>query len=299
MKFCLRTHRSGSEPGRTSKEVAGGLADHAIDVIDREDLDLHRRVHEVRKDCKKIRGILRLLRPQFGELYRIENRAIRGAAGVFSDFRDATAAIECFDDLIRYFNKQIVSDGMGPLRDSMVDYRKEYSTDPARLPEGIREFRIRLMEARARIECWELDGLRLESMAGGMSRTYRRGRSAMAAACGHPSPSAFHNWRKRAKYLWYHARLLRQFWKPVMKAYGSEVGALAACLGDAHDLVVLRDFLLREINVPRTNQHIQALLGLMEARRSVLHDQAKRLGTLIYAESPKAFRDRILAYIKS
>ena len=55
----------------------------------------------------------------------------------------------------------------------------------------------------------------------------------------------FHEWRKRVKYHWYHCRLLKNLYKPLMKARRDEAKHLADLLGDDHDLSML-DLLLTE-----------------------------------------------------
>ena len=47
--------------------------DKAIDEINDRELDRHETVHQVRKRCKKIRGLIRLVRPQLEDTYDREN----------------------------------------------------------------------------------------------------------------------------------------------------------------------------------------------------------------------------------
>src|ERR1700761_5144519 len=57
-------------------------------------------IHEARKSVKKIRGLLRLVRPELGRVYRAENRRLGDVGRKLSEIRDATAVIEVFDGLI-------------------------------------------------------------------------------------------------------------------------------------------------------------------------------------------------------
>jgi CHAD domain-containing protein len=55
-------------------------------------------VHEVRKSLKKLRTILRLVRPGIrGKIYRRENRAFRDISRPLTDVRDATVLVEALD----------------------------------------------------------------------------------------------------------------------------------------------------------------------------------------------------------
>ena len=61
----------------------------------------HRAIHQARKEMKKIRALLRLLRYQIGEEnYREANRYFRDAARLISDTRDVTAGWETADELL-------------------------------------------------------------------------------------------------------------------------------------------------------------------------------------------------------
>jgi hypothetical protein len=48
-----------------------------------------------------------------------------------------------------------------------------------------------------------------------------------------------HEWRKRAKDLWYHHRLLKDAWPGPVKAFADEADQLGKLLGDDHDLATL------------------------------------------------------------
>ena len=53
------------------------------------DKDPEKAIHEVRKRCKRVRAVARLLRPNAKALYRQENAAFRNIARRLSRFRDA------------------------------------------------------------------------------------------------------------------------------------------------------------------------------------------------------------------
>ncbi|HEX6986240.1 MAG TPA: CHAD domain-containing protein, partial [Planctomycetaceae bacterium] len=59
------------------------------------------RIHDARTRCKKLRGLLRLVRPHLGDLYREENARLRDAARPLSAVRDAAVVLKAFDELAR------------------------------------------------------------------------------------------------------------------------------------------------------------------------------------------------------
>src|SRR4051794_26191676 len=60
-------------------------------------------IHEARKSIKKVRALLRIMGAELGDIRRRENTRLRDIARRLSEFRDAFAIIETFDDLKRKF----------------------------------------------------------------------------------------------------------------------------------------------------------------------------------------------------
>ena len=89
---------------------------------------------------------------------------------------------------------------------------------------------------------WPLERDSFQALSDGLERTYRRGRRDFRAARSEPTVEALHEWRKRAKQLWYHHSLLRPLWPPVMQAVGDEAHELSDRLGDDHDLAMLAEW---------------------------------------------------------
>src|ERR1700761_3974460 len=60
-------------------------------------------IHEARKSIKKLRGLLKLIRPELGNHYRAENKALRAIGRKLSELRDASAIIETFDGTVEKY----------------------------------------------------------------------------------------------------------------------------------------------------------------------------------------------------
>ena len=79
------------KPGEGIRRVARGRIDSAVEHL-RNDAgaDVAEAVHDTRKDMKKLRSLLRLVRDELGpERYRAENGRYRDAARLLSGARDA------------------------------------------------------------------------------------------------------------------------------------------------------------------------------------------------------------------
>lgn len=281
------------------RRIAKELIDDAIARIEAPDRDRHEVVHEVRKNCKKLRGLLRLVRPRVPELYKDENKYFRDAAASLSGIRDAAAALESYDALLAGFSGVVDRQSLAPARRALTLHKQRLTEDVADLDMRLDAFGGRMHEARKRVSDWSLpvddpdSGKRgFGLLEGGLAKTYGRGRKAMDAAWENPGVETFHEWRKRAKYLRYQLRLLRPAWPRLLKRTRSELKTLGDLLGDDHDLAVLEEVMTEALGDDTDGKRIDVLQALMRQRSLELRAQAYWLGRRIYAEKPKAFCKR-------
>ncbi len=273
------------------RRIAHEQIDKAVEEVEDSDLDDHETVHQARKRCKKIRGLVRLVRPEF-DAYSSENTWFRDAARKLSDIRDATTLLECFDALMGRYGDEIDTDAFAPVREPLLE-RREDVCDDKDADDRLEEFHDAMEDSHDRVDSWTLDEAGFDAIAGGLKKTYKRARKAMAKAYEEPTVESFHEWRKRVKYNRYHTRLLREVWRGVMKPTRDEVKHLSDLLGDDHDLAVLRATLLAEPDRFGKQRDIQALLALIDQRRKELQAWAHPLGERLYAEKPSDYVKRL------
>jgi CYTH domain-containing protein/CHAD domain-containing protein len=248
-------------------------------------------IHGARKDLKKARAALRLIRDELGEkTFKRENHALRDAARLLSDSRDAEVKLETLDALVE-------GSGDAPPGASAL-WREALVADRERIVGGEGEetgAAVAAIEAvAARAPRWRIrhDGWKL--LAPGLDTAYSEGREAFAALRDSPSFDAVHDLRKRAKDLWYQVRLLRDAWEPVLEATAEEIHDFTDLLGDHHDLAVLAEDLEGRGQVDPAQR--ETLRVLIEGRQAELLGEARGTGERIYAEKPKAFARRLRAY---
>jgi len=284
------------EPKEAVDEAVRRIVGEQINkaLADTVELEHHQAVHEVRKRCKKIRGVIRLVRPGFEDTYQRENAEFREAARALSELRDAEAMLETFDALMTAFEGEVDRRSLGHVRRGLTLGRQELAENWD-LDARLVDFRASMLQARDRIEDWSLSPGGAKAALSGLTKTYGRGRSAMDAAYAKPSPERFHEWRKRVKYHRYHCRLLRSLWEQPMKARWKEVKRLSDLLGDEHDLAVFREKLLAD-RAALGAERVHVLVALADRRAEQLRLAAQHLGARVYAEKPKRLRRRVGAY---
>ncbi len=265
--------------------------EHAHDALrDAEPDAAAEAVHGVRKDIKKARALLRLARPGLPEAaYRGENDALRDIARSLTAAREAEVLAETFELVAARLVGRVPELELDALR-----VRTAEIADALRAPEAdggtgtIPEQTVTaLADAAARARALDLNCCDTATLVAGSVRAYARGRQALAIAHDDTTADHLHDWRKRAKDLWYHQRLLRDAWPEVLKAHADATDRLTKLLGDDHDLAQLADHLPNE----------PAVLEAITELRAELQADAFTLGRHLYAEKPKAFGRRLARYL--
>lgn len=202
--------KTGKDATREVRRIVHEQIDRAIHELTSDELPRDEVVHQVRKRCKKIRGVLRLARPGLGSVYKTENAWYRDAARRLSDVRDAEVLVETLDGLFEHFGDQVDASEFAPARRALIERRDAAAGRGAELDRAMMAFLAELRLARERVNDWPLKGTGLAVIAEGLRKTYARGRKDMRVAYEKPTDEAFHEWRKRVKYHWYHVRLLKE-----------------------------------------------------------------------------------------
>jgi CHAD domain-containing protein len=293
MSFYLLADESVEEG---IKRIANEEINQAIKEINSPRLKRSEAIHEVRKHCKKIRGLLRLVRPQFEGTYQFENVWFRDTAKGLAGLRDTEAIIETYDSLLDNFSDQVDRREFAPVRRALTLRQRKVIEETGDLNQVLKRIRARMDEAAKRVADWKLKVDGFDGIEGGLVATYRRARKTMAAAYDDPVAENFHGWRKQAKYHGYHMRLLLELWKPVMRSLEKQADELSDLLGDDHNLDVLHKTLLKSPNKYGRKRDIQVLLGLIDRRSAELRVDAKTIGARTFAEKPNAFGGRFRGY---
>ncbi len=257
--------------------------------------DLEAAVHDVRKRCKEVRAVLRLVRPALGDdRYRNQNVCVRDAARLLSPLRDAHALLATFDALLAADAHRAPAP-LGAVR-AELRRRAMAATASVRVDDprlsGARDL---LGHARQDIAAWSIPDDRVV-LLDGLARVHGQGMDALAAARQDGGAHDFHDWRKRVKYLWYHLQVLDRVAPDLLGPLADTLKALSDALGDAHDLVVLVD----EVGAAPTSfggeTSLASLRVVADRRRRDLERRAVNVGARLFAEPTDAFVARLEAY---
>jgi len=279
------------------EQIDKGLAELEDGTLDRDTA-----VHQVRKRCKKLRGLVRLMRGAMDPADNArENAHYRDTARIVAGLRESAVAFSTLekldagaDDEARAAIARARTMLPGPTGGDTGDDTggdTGGSADGDEAEAQIRAFADALRKGRARLARIKLADTGFDAVAPGLAKIYRQGRDEMASARDSRDTGALHDWRKRVKYHWYHVRLLENLWPRPMHARAHELSVLSDLLGDDHDLADLMAAL-------PDDDALAPLRRLSDRRRGALQERAFDLGARVYVEKPGAFEKRMKRHWK-
>ena len=281
------------------RKVALTQLDRALADLRKNDGDLHTAIHEARKRFKKLRGLVRLIRPADDDLYAALNSACRDGASGLSGVRDKAALIEALDDLGIHFSEQLADDPLRSVRNGLLSKREAAAAKEEVIAGAVRSAVVALEQARPKIEAFHLGGGRRDiKKAGrvlgrGAAETHERAKRALKTAEKSRDAEDFHELRKRAKYHWMHLRLLAPVWPEAFTPPMDLAKIIADDLGRDHDLAVLQAEIRQDPAAFGTKETLALLLALVDKRQSELRESGISAARRLLVEETDAFTRRI------
>jgi CHAD domain-containing protein len=278
----------GERASEGVRRIARGQLDMSIERLAGDtDEDLGTAVHETRKSLKRLRATVRLARDELGnEVYRRENVAFRDAGRRLGGARDSQVLLETLDALANRYPNEAPPERFARFKRTLVG---QHGAAQRRLHEGaaIDEVLEELRRACARVGDWQLEREGLEALAPGFKRIYRGGRRAYRTARQEPSTENLHELRKRAKYLWYAAQIVRAAAPKKMKRIARRAHELSNLIGEDHDLALLAQRANERRDRFADATATRELAALTERRRAALRRDALDLAQRLYRKKPR------------
>jgi CHAD domain-containing protein len=258
-------------------------------------------VHEARKNLKKARAALRLLRGGMsGAVYHRENIKLRDAGRLLTPLRDAKSLINALDSLQKRYASRLPDSDLVALdkilHSNLARARRHFHPGPAR---GSAEFNncIKLLKnSLAMAEYREIRSIEPSHIQAGLRGIYRKGREARAEATADPTTERLHEWRKQVKYLLNAIEGLSSTGsngngvKKILK----RADRLADLLGNDHELAMLAVEIDRGdyASTSADAAVIKTLHRFIDRRRAKLQKRAFKSGKKLYDQKPRRFARR-------
>ena len=278
------------------KRVVNERLEDSVQHLDNYGQNPDEAVHEVRKNMKKTRAVLRLARYSYpDDRYKKLNAFYRDTSKRFAALREAKVHRETIHHL-----KEDNND-LPPLADIVENiinnYYQHAAEQMSRHENILTEVSSQLKDSKKDIEDLPLESTHFDLVYNGLKKIYKQGRDAFSDVKKVPDAEHFHEFRKRVKYLWYHLRLLRNAWPVVLKGYNKSLDKLSDFLGEEHDLAELKHLILDSGQLKTVSENEKKeLIQIIEAKRKDIQAHIYPAGEKLYYEKPKRFTNRIAHY---
>lgn len=271
-----------------------GAADKRLRDVAISPADIATQVHESRKNLKRTRALLRLLRPALGELvFKRENARLRDVGRTLSLRRDVDVLDQTLAKLAGEKNGAL-SSAATKLRSSIAD--KRHGLDSAQQELSTEAAATELIQCISVLRRAKLAGEGFDLIKPGLKRSYGDCRRAFKEAYGHPAEVTFHEWRKTIQQHWRHMLLLSKAWPEMLLPRARAARQISDLLGEEHDLSLLTTYLATHEDLPLTARERQRIEGFCAARTDELRALCHPLGERLLAETPGDHCRRMACY---
>lgn len=260
--------------------AVGDLAAARAGLMD----DGPRGLHRARQRLKRVRSVLRVLRPALGSHAAHLAGRLREAASLLAEAREADAAAASARSLLA------VADAEGAGLERVVatlereaEFRHSEVASFAEVEKLLAAVRDEILAVDDDIDG---DGL----LRRAIERAYRRGRKAMQRATFSLATPDLHEWRKAVKDLWHLIRFSHKRLPSSIARRAPELKRLGDTLGLDHDHAMLAERLALS---PEGDPALMQQLSLIADQRLVLESEAFALGARLYRQKPKKFRRQL------
>ena len=250
-------------------------------------------IHNIRKELKRARAALRLLRECSGVVeYRRDNALIRDAARPLTPIRDAKVLLQTlagveWGDGRRGFFLRLRKLLEEELRLARRQLRPADLAAATRVLRGIRRRAAALPENRLAVP-----------QPRALKRAFKKARSAYAAVKRRSTDQSLHEWRKQTKYFANQLEMLLPFGRKLFDKSYRHATRLADCLGDDHDLAILTQQIFRHAaaaraaasNAAARDADARELIDAVSRRRKKLQRRAMHLGRRLYSRKAGNYR---------
>ena len=286
MSFAFKTK---NHVLRQVRSIAAEQVEKAIAATAEPPQDFDATVHQLRRRCKKLRGMLCMVEPHF-KSFADENAAVRDAANWLGGVRDARVMVETLDALVADKSGHAAAVQAIAARQLLVA-RVDQLTQDSDQATTLKQFASMFSEIASRVERWEFTGRGFEVIGAGLEQTFRQFCKRAAQAEKLETAEALHEWRKQAKYHGHHVSLLSETAPDLLQPRGKLVDRLGDELGDHHNLAVLQETLEQS-----GLDDIEAIFVAITAKQHELAQSAFVLGRQLAAEKPAALQQRFAGY---
>ena len=251
-------------------------------------------VHETRKAMKRIRALLKLIRPGLAdEQYQTENARFRDIGALLAASRDQAVLIETLHKLAA--SHEDLAEPIAILIRHVSERTPAGAGDDDAAPaHGVLETALQKLHAtKHHIRRIRIDPDSFDVLDEGLRQGFKRALRAEAKSRLSNDDEDVHAWRKAVQQHWRHMALLQRAWPDHFQTRVTLSRRISQLLGDDHDLsmLVIAARALPPETLPELHQQALIEAALQDQHRH--RDEARLLSGLLFTGRPGAFARHI------
>ncbi len=265
--------------------------------------DVDAAIHETRKSMKRVRALLKLLRPGLSTAdYKRENERYATIARMLSELRDEAILVQTASELAKRATgrtRAVALEIIGHVQRQArkpSGLNKPSNASPSARKRRVAEVIAALGRASKAVDRLELHSNSFAIVRRGLQRSYRAGRLGMKDAYESNRDESFHEWRKAVQAHWRHMLLLERAWPDLFAARIALAREMSDLLGADHDLFMLISRARSQRPSAAEADGVGGLIQLAQARQQEIREELRAKAAALFAEKPKGFVARIDSY---
>jgi len=250
-------------------------------------------IHDARRRVKKIRAVIRLVRPVLDKTYRTVDRELKDVSKLLAPVADGQGILETLDQMAHRYRKLLPKEAVRSIRTGLRE--RSARTDREASARGVIKRAADTLRSEAkRVKSWSIQGEGFEAIGPGLEESYRRAREGMILAWSKPKASHYHSWRRYVKDHWFHVRLVEENCGNHLLPLQRRLEALDGLLGEYHNTVILREILGTDWYT--SHRETTRCLRVVSRYQRLLRRHAETLGVRVYSEKPNRYLRRVRRY---
>jgi CHAD domain-containing protein len=254
-------------------------------------------VHKARKEIRKSRAAVRLLRKVIGaSRFKQENGRLRDVGRALNDARDARVLVLTLESLQQRHLRLARDPAATALS---LALRRQQSAARQTLNQAgspIDLARRTLQQTEASAHRWSVGTGDWSKLGPAFRRIYAAARESARKSRRRPDDTRLHEWRKRIKNLRHALQMFEPLQPIKLSKLARRARRLADRLGSAHDLALLRESALSQPQAEDGNADNRQLLGTIDRRLRKLRREAFTLSDRLFVRSPASMDHRLRRY---
>lgn len=283
---------------KVKEPLADGVRRVALDQIEIADAELRNNadgaaaIHNARRCLKRLRALLRLIRPGLpNDVYKREAARLAETGRLLAGERDRHVMRQTLRKL---------EGSYGALPEETQVHLEALLAQPhgkgdAPPEQARRKAMSKLAAARKFFAGHAVENVGIGNIFDGVERVYRKARRMHRQCMREVSDEDFHTWRKSVQQHWRHMQLLSRAWPEALGARAFEAKRLSQLLGEDHDLHVLASFARAHAGaLPEPG--LAALKSQTRESQEHLRAMARLYGERLFAERADDLIERLGSY---